>query len=38
MTPLEKIKAHRQEIVDIAKKYGAGNIRIFGSVARRSSS
>ncbi|HET9237453.1 MAG TPA: nucleotidyltransferase family protein [Oligoflexus sp.] len=34
MTPLEKIKAHRQEILDIAKKYGASNIRIFGSVAR----
>jgi predicted nucleotidyltransferase len=34
MTPLEKIKAHRQEILDLAKKYGASNIRIFGSVAR----
>lgn len=34
MTPVEKIKAHRQEILDIAKKYGASNIRIFGSVAR----
>ncbi len=34
MTPLEKIKAHRQAILDIAKKYGASNIRIFGSVAR----
>jgi predicted nucleotidyltransferase len=34
MTPLEMIKAHRQEILDIAKKYGASNIRIFGSVAR----
>ncbi|WP_141731404.1 nucleotidyltransferase family protein [Oligoflexus tunisiensis] len=34
MTPLDKIKAHRQEILDIAKKYGASNIRTFGSVAR----
>jgi predicted nucleotidyltransferase len=34
MISLEKIRAHRQEILDIAKNYGARNIRIFGSVAR----
>ena len=30
----QKIQEHRKEIFDLAKKYGAGNIRIFGSVAR----
>ena len=30
----QKIQQHRNEILDLAKKYGAGNIRIFGSVAR----
>ena len=30
----EKIQGHRQEILSRAKKYGARNVRIFGSVAR----
>ena len=30
----EKIKKHRKEILDLAQKYGAQNVRIFGSVAR----
>ncbi|OGW89399.1 MAG: nucleotidyltransferase [Omnitrophica bacterium RIFCSPLOWO2_01_FULL_50_24] len=30
----EKIQGHRQEILSLAKKYGARNVRIFGSVAR----
>jgi predicted nucleotidyltransferase len=34
MASLEKIRIHRQEILDIARKYGATNIRIFGSVVR----
>jgi len=30
----EKIQGHRQEILGLAQKYGARNVRIFGSVAR----
>src|SRR3989338_11634321 len=30
----EKIKKHRKEILSLAQKYGAQNVRIFGSVAR----
>lgn len=31
---MEIIRAKRTEIIDIAQKYGAENIRIFGSVAK----
>lgn len=30
----EKIQRHRHEILGLAQKYGARNVRIFGSVAR----
>ena len=30
----EKIQGHRREILSLAQKYGARNVRIFGSVAR----
>ncbi len=30
----EKLKAKREEILQIAAQYGARNIRVFGSVAR----
>lgn len=30
----EKIQEHRQEILNLAQKHGARNVRIFGSVAR----
>jgi predicted nucleotidyltransferase len=30
----ELLKARREEILQIAAKYGASNVRIFGSVAR----
>ena len=30
----ERIQRHRQEILLLAQKYGARNVRIFGSVAR----
>ncbi|MBD2205128.1 nucleotidyltransferase family protein [Calothrix sp. FACHB-1219] len=31
----EILKAHREEILQIAAKYGAYNVRVFGSVARK---
>ena len=34
MTPTELIKARRDPILHIAAKYGARNVRLFGSVAR----
>jgi predicted nucleotidyltransferase len=34
MTLLEEIRVHRQEILDLGKKYGITDIRVFGSVAR----
>jgi hypothetical protein len=35
MTPCEELlKNRRRQILDIASKYGAHNIRVFGSVAR----
>ncbi len=34
MISQETIKAFRQEILDVAERYGAHDIRIFGSVAR----
>jgi len=32
--PIELLRSRREEILRIAKKYGARNIRLFGSVAR----
>jgi uncharacterized protein len=32
---LEEIEKKRLEILKLARSYGAGNVRIFGSVARR---
>ncbi len=34
MTPSELLASKRQEILQIAAKHGATNVRIFGSVAR----
>jgi predicted nucleotidyltransferase len=34
MSPLEAIRARQSEIRSIAEKHGAGNLRVFGSVAR----
>jgi uncharacterized protein len=34
MTRLEQLRQKRDEILAIADKYGATNLRIFGSVAR----
>jgi predicted nucleotidyltransferase len=34
MTGLEKIKQNRTRILEITAKYGAGDVRAFGSVAR----
>lgn len=31
---LADLRAHRDQIMAIAKKYGASNVRVFGSVAR----
>ncbi|MBD2357892.1 nucleotidyltransferase family protein [Tolypothrix sp. FACHB-123] len=31
----EILKAHREEILQIAARYGAYNVRVFGSVARK---
>ncbi len=31
---LKDVKAHRKELLELADKYGAKNLRIFGSVAR----
>lgn len=31
---LEALRARREEIVAVAKRYGADNVRVFGSVAR----
>lgn len=35
MTTLEKIRAQRSEILAIAEKYGATNLRVFGSVVHQ---
>jgi len=35
MTVYEKIAIHRREIMRIAARHGARNVRLFGSVARR---
>lgn len=34
MSGLEKIKQHRDQILDIARKNGADHVRVFGSVVR----
>ena len=34
MTVKEKLAAHRQEILRLAARHGAKNLRIFGSIAR----
>jgi len=34
MTPLEILRARRDDILRLAASYGARNVRIFGSVAR----
>jgi predicted nucleotidyltransferase len=34
MTQLEALRARQSEIRSIAAKHGAGNVRVFGSVAR----
>jgi len=34
MTVYEKLTAHRAEILRIAARHGARNVRVFGSVAR----
>ncbi len=31
---LEELRAKRAEILELAEKHGAGNVRVFGSVAR----
>lgn len=31
---LDDLRARRDEILDLAAKYGAGNVRVFGSVVR----
>ena len=35
MAKLDQIRLKKESIVNIAKKYGISNIRIFGSVARK---
>ncbi len=35
MTQAELLREKREEILQTAKKYGASNVRVFGSVARR---
>jgi hypothetical protein len=34
LTPEQRLKAKRQEILRVAAKHGAHNVRVFGSVAR----
>ena len=34
MTPEQRLKEKRDELLRIAAKYGASNVRVFGSVAR----
>ncbi|MBM4438366.1 MAG: nucleotidyltransferase family protein [Actinobacteria bacterium] len=34
MDGAERLRAHRDEILRIAAKYGAHNVRVFGSIAR----
>ena len=34
MTPEELLERHRDQILEIAARYGAQNVRVFGSTAR----
>ena len=34
MSTLDTLRAHKEEIRSIAAKHGAGNLRVFGSIAR----
>lgn len=34
MTPRERLRGHRAEILELAAKHGAHDVRLFGSVAR----
>lgn len=34
MTALEAVRHRRREILDVARKHGATNVRVFGSVVR----
>lgn len=34
MSPSEKVQARRKAVLEIAKKHGVENVRVFGSVAR----
>jgi predicted nucleotidyltransferase len=34
MTTLDAVRQHRPEILELARKHGAANVRIFGSVLR----
>ena len=34
MTTLDAVRQHRSEILALARKHGAANVRIFGSVLR----
>lgn len=31
---MAKVRAHREQIVEVARRHGASNVRVFGSVAR----
>ena len=34
MTALESVRRHRREILEMARRHGAANVRIFGSTVR----
>jgi hypothetical protein len=34
MTTLDAVRQRRQEILELARKHGAANVRVFGSVVR----
>jgi predicted nucleotidyltransferase len=34
MIPSKALKAHKTELIELARQYGAANIRLFGSVLR----
>ena len=34
MRPSEAIARHRQALLEMARRYGVSNVRVFGSVAR----
>lgn len=35
MRPSEAVDAHRQALLDIARRHGVTNVRVFGSASRR---